>query len=92
MSALIVVDLNPIDKDKMSTYSALAAKTLAAFGGEFIAKGPIASLHGDNPFSTKVVIQFPDREQAEQWYASDAYQEIIPIRDQGMESQFHLVG
>ena len=92
MSALIIVDLNPIDKDQMTTYSALAAKTLVPFGGEFIAKGPIAALHGENRYSTKVVIQFPDRSNAEQWYASAAYQEIIPIRNRGMDSQFHLVG
>jgi len=38
------------------------------------------------------VIQFPDRESAENWYNSEAYQAIIPTRDQGMNSQFHLVG
>jgi uncharacterized protein (DUF1330 family) len=26
------------------------------------------------------------------WYQSDAYQTIIPTRDLGMDSQFHLVG
>ncbi|MBL4584565.1 MAG: DUF1330 domain-containing protein [Pseudomonadales bacterium] len=92
MTALIIVDLIPIDKDQMATYSALAAETLIPFGGEFIAKGPISSLHGDSHFAMKVVIQFPGRENAEQWYASKAYQEVIPIRDKGMESQFHLVG
>jgi len=92
MSALIIVDLNPTDKDALSTYSALAAPTLIPFSGEFIAKGPIEALHGDTIYSTKVVIQFPDREHAQNWYQSAAYQAIIPTRDQGMESQFHLVG
>jgi uncharacterized protein (DUF1330 family) len=92
MSTLIIVDLTPTDTEKLGVYSARAGETLKAYGGEFLAKGPIESLHGDAPFSTKVVIQFPDRDSAVNWYQSDAYQAIIPIRDQGMNSQFHLVG
>ena len=89
MSALIIVDLTPTDKERLSTYSVLAADSLIAYSGEFIAKGPIEVLHGEMSYSTKVVIQFPDRESAENWYNSEAYQAIIPTRDQGMNSQFH---
>jgi len=92
MSALIIVDLTPTDNERLSTYSALAADSLIIYSGEFIAKGPIEALHGEMPYSTKVVIQFPDRESAENWYNSEDYQAIIPIRNQGMNSQFHLVG
>ena len=92
MSALIIVDLTPIDKDKLTAYSALAAATLLPFSGEFLAKGPIETLHGDAAFQTKVVIQFPDKESAVNWYASEAYQKIIPTRNLGMDSQFHLIG
>ena len=45
MSALIIVDLTPTDKERLSTYSALASDTLIAYSGEFIAKGPIEVLH-----------------------------------------------
>jgi uncharacterized protein (DUF1330 family) len=92
MSTLIIVDLTPTDTEKLSAYSAKASETLKTYGGEFLAKGPIESLHGDSHFTTKVVIQFPDRDSATDWYHSDAYQAIIPTRDQGMNSQFHLVG
>lgn len=92
MTAYIIVDLTPIDMDKLQQYSAMAAESLVAFNGEFIAKGPIKSLHGDQNFQTKVIIGFPDRENAENWYLSDAYQKIIGLRNKGMDSQFHLVG
>jgi uncharacterized protein (DUF1330 family) len=39
----------------------------------------------------KAVIEFPDKESAINWYNSAAYQAIIPLREQGMHSQFHLV-
>jgi uncharacterized protein (DUF1330 family) len=91
MTALIIVDLTPVDKEKLSAYSAMAAETLVPYGGEFLAKGPIETLHGETEFETKVIIQFPSRVNAVNWYNSEAYLAIIPIRDQGMRSQFHLV-
>lgn len=92
MNALMIIDLSPLDQEKLGEYSAMAAETLVPYGGEYIAKGPIESLQGNTTFSTKVVIQFPDREKALNWYQSDAYQSLIPIRDQAMHSQFHLIG
>ncbi len=92
MAALVIVDLTPTDKEKLGLYGSLSGGTLVPFGGEFLAKGPIESLHGGSEFQTKVVIQFPDRESAINWYNSDAYQEIIPVRNEGMDSQFHLIG
>jgi len=92
MTALVIVDLSPIDVERLSAYSSEAANTLVSFGGEFIAKGDIHILHGDSPFQKKVVIQFPSREKALDWYNSAAYQAIIPLRESGMHSQFHLLG
>jgi len=92
MPTLMIIDLTPTDKDKLSTYSAKAAETLIPYGGKFIAKGPIEAIHGESNFQTKVVIQFPDKDSAMNWYSSAPYQQIIPLRDEGMQSQFHLVG
>ena len=91
MKTLIIVDLTPIDKEKLSEYSSLAAQTLEPYGGNFIAKGPIETLHGGSAFKVKAVIQFPNKDNAINWYNSDAYQAIIATRDEGMHSQFHLV-
>jgi len=92
MSALVIIDLTPIDKEKLSTYSTMAAEALVPYDGEFLAKGAIEVLHGESAFQTKVVILFPDRNKAMNWYQSAAYQALIPMRNQGMHSQFHLVG
>lgn len=91
MTSFVIVDLTPIDKTKLAEYSALAAETLKPFNGHFIAKGGIEVLHGDAAHPAKAVIQFPDKESATNWYKSAAYQAIIPLREQGMKSQFHLV-
>ncbi|GBL05266.1 DUF1330 domain-containing protein [Glaciecola sp. KUL10] len=91
MTNLVVVDLTPIDKDKMAQYSALAAETLTPFNGNFIAKGEVDVLSGEVQHKLKVVIQFPNIESAKAWYKSEAYQAIIPLREEAMKSQFHLI-
>ena len=54
--------------------------TLAPYGGRFLVHGSaVETLEG--PFSGDVVIiAFPDRVQAGAWYASPAYQAILPLR------------
>lgn len=54
--------------------------TLAPYQGRFI-------IHGDQPEVLEgtwsgdlVMIEFPDRASARAWYASDAYQVILPLR------------
>jgi len=100
MTAYIVVDLTPINAEKMQEYGAAAAATVAEHGGEFVVKGPITALNPDEnpdenlgePYATKVIIQFPDHDNALAWYNSDAYQAIIPTRKLAMKSQFHIIG
>jgi len=92
MSAFIIVDMTPLDGDKLKEYGAGAAATLAQYQGEFVVKGPIEPLNGESVHQNKVVIQFADRDAALNWYNSPEYQALIPVRDQGMDSTFHLVG
>jgi uncharacterized protein (DUF1330 family) len=55
-------------------------ETLAPYGGRFIVHGDAAELReGDDP-GALVVIEFGDLAAAENWYASDAYQAILPLR------------
>ncbi|MDW6003296.1 DUF1330 domain-containing protein [Vibrio mangrovi] len=92
MTCLVIVDSTPTDKEQLAEYSARAAKTLEPFQGKFIARGEPEALHGEAPYQRKSVIEFPDKDSALNWYNSAAYQEIIPIRNKGMDCQFHLIG
>lgn len=92
MSAFIVVDMTPADVERLQEYGAAAAATIARYDGEFVVKGAIEPLNGGSHHQTKVIIQFLDREAALNWYQSDDYQALIPLRDRGMDATFHLVG
>lgn len=54
--------------------------TMDPFGGRFLVHGKeVEVLEGPFP-GTLVMIGFPDLERARAWYASPAYQQILPLR------------
>ncbi len=92
MSAYLIVDLTPKDTDKLQAYSVAAGKTIEDHGGKFLAKGPYVALHGSSDHKIKAIIEFPDADAAKNWYESEEYQALVSTRDEGMDSQFHLLG
>jgi uncharacterized protein (DUF1330 family) len=65
--------------------------TLAPFGGHFVIHGGRnRMLEGDDP-GTLIAIEFPDRESAEEWYASSDYQAILPLRTGNSDGTAWLV-
>lgn len=92
MSALVIVSFNMLDLKKLKQYSAAAGPTVASHGGEFLAKGAFNTLYGKTNFSMTAVIHFSSVEAATNWYNCDDYQQIIPLRNEAMESHFQIVG
>jgi len=65
--------------------------TLAPYDGHFIVHGGEPEvLEGTSP-GTFIVIEFPDRSRAEDWYASPAYQAILPLRTENSESTVFMI-
>ncbi|MBF9196489.1 DUF1330 domain-containing protein [Microvirga terrestris] len=65
--------------------------TLKPFGGRFIIHGgPVALLEGSWS-GDLIVIAFPDRDSARAWYASPAYQQILPLRTGNSRGDVFLI-
>ena len=65
--------------------------TLEPFGGSFLVHGSdVEILEAPWP-GVLVVIEFPDRERARAWYASPAYQRILPLRTDNSHGSVILV-
>jgi uncharacterized protein (DUF1330 family) len=61
-------------------YIARIQGTMEPFQGRFLAHGPkVEVIEGEWPGSV-VLLEFPDADAARAWYASPAYQEILPLR------------
>ena len=64
--------------------------TVAPYGGKWLAMGPATVTEGSWPGAV-VLMEFPSREQADNWYASDAYRKILPLRTNNAISDIALI-
>ena len=74
-------------------YREIAARTIQQYGGRYLVRnGKKDVLEGDWPENTAIVIvEFPDKETAERWYASPEYAEALAIRDSALSRKLLLL-
>mgnify|MGYP001560973320 CR=1 FL=1 len=66
--------------------------TLAPFDGKFVVHGAGNKRVLEGTFSDDVImLAFPDRRNAEAWYASPAYQAILPLRTRNSDGDVLLI-
>lgn len=92
MAAYIIVGLTMKDAEKLQQYGASVPTTLVKYSGKVLIKGKVEQLHGTFSHKVQVILAFPSRDGAYNWYHSTEYQALISTRDQGMDSQFQLIG
>jgi len=86
MAAYVIGHITVKDPEKWKEYRNGVPATLAPWGGEVILRGRrVAVLSGKHQHNDTVVIRFSDAAAAAGWYASPAYQALIPIREQAAE-------
>ncbi|GAB4394057.1 MAG: DUF1330 domain-containing protein [Kiloniellaceae bacterium] len=81
MTAYVIAQFNVTDSEGFEAYRQAAPPIIEAFGGRcLVAGGAITSIEGETDRPRMIVLEFPDREAAERFYNSAAYQEIMPLR------------
>ena len=81
MAAYVIFDAIPADPDQMKGYGETALASLEAIGGKIIvATNDIDAREGDWHPERVVIIEFPTLVQAQGWYESPEYREVLPIR------------
>ena len=77
----LIAQVDVHDPEVYREYAAKVPATLVAFEGSFLVRGGrIEPLEGDAPPQRTVVLEFPSLARARDWYESDAYQALIPLR------------
>lgn len=91
-SAYAVAYLREIDfGPAIVSYLEQIDATLDSFGGRFVVHGgELQPIEGTWDGSL-VIIEFPSRQAAQSWYASPAYQEILPLRLEHTNSMATIV-
>ena len=81
MTAYIIADVTVTNPEGYAAYRPLAAASVAAHGGRFIARGgEVQSLEGGWSPSRVVIIEFPTMAAARGWYDSPEYQDALKVR------------
>ncbi len=77
----ILAEVEVTDAKLFEEYRQQVAATLHAFGGRFLIRGgdPVR-LEGDHPLHRFVLLEFDSPERAREWYHSEQYQDILPLR------------
>jgi uncharacterized protein (DUF1330 family) len=81
MKAYVVAAETINDTATFDLYRKQVPATLVAYGGQFVVRGGNPTLlEREWQHPRLVVIEFPSRTAAEEWYKSAEYQEIISLR------------
>jgi uncharacterized protein (DUF1330 family) len=79
--ACVIGHITIRDDAAWAEYCARVPVTLAPFGASLVFRGSrLRVLTGEHRPTHTVVIRFPDAASIDSWYASTAYQELIPLR------------
>ncbi|MFI5958995.1 DUF1330 domain-containing protein [Cryptosporangium sp. NPDC051539] len=75
MTVYVLANFEVTDGEAFADYVAHAPAIVAAYGGEYLARGGFSELwEGDATPKRVVVLRFPDAERAHAWYDSPEYQ------------------
>lgn len=81
MTAYLVVDTDLTNPELYENYKLKARPIAESYGGEYLARGGKMSLKETTLWAPKrmVLVKFPSVEQAEKFYQSPEYQEVLKI-------------
>lgn len=86
MTAFFIATSRILDVEKYKQYGSKAGPTFAEYGGKLVTKGKTQeALDGKADYDVVAVVSFPDMEKLNEWYHSDAYQQLIPLRNQAAQ-------
>ena len=93
MSAFVLVEVSIYDYQLYEEYKKLTPSSLEPFGGKFVIRGlPVEALEGSWNHDRLVLLEFPSREKALEWYHSEAYQQAKQIREKASDANFFIIG
>ncbi|MDV7341560.1 DUF1330 domain-containing protein [Terasakiella sp. A23] len=85
MSALMISHITIKDQEKFQRYMQETQKVAGLYGAELVFRGPLNQIltPDEQDHNICVVVKFPSIEAIDEWYNSDAYKKLIPLREEG---------
>src|SRR2546423_15688371 len=92
MAAYVIVEIEIHDSVAYEEYKKLTPASIAAYDGKFIIRGAKTEpLEGNWEPQRIVVLEFPSKERAKEWWASKEYAPANAIRQRASKTKMLLV-
>jgi uncharacterized protein (DUF1330 family) len=86
MASFLVGHITVRDAHLWQEYVSGVQKSLSAFESKIVFRGKLVSvLAGNHEHDLIVVIEFPDQATLNDWFYSESYQSLIPLREQAAD-------
>jgi uncharacterized protein (DUF1330 family) len=86
MPAFVLSEVEIVDENAAAHYRRLAATSIEAYGGRYLARGAEAHVVEGSPTSRRLVLcEFASFDRIREWYASPEYAEALKFRDTALE-------
>jgi uncharacterized protein (DUF1330 family) len=89
--AYIIAEVEVTDPAVFSEYVAKAGPTLAAYNARLIVRGKPHAKEGPQPVGEIVVVEFDSLADAERWYSTPPYRELIALRQRSANTRLFIV-
>ncbi|QNS04443.1 DUF1330 domain-containing protein [Streptomyces xanthii] len=89
--AIAVLRPTPPVHPEVLEYIERVQSTFEPYGGRFLSHGRTGEWKEGERLGDVVIVEFPDLERAQAWYASPAYQEILPLRTAHIPGELVIV-
>ena len=92
MSSYLICDVSVKDRNRLMEYLSLSERTLAKFGGKFLAQaGLVDVVEGDWNPQTIIIAEFPTMEKAREWYHSADYAPALSVKLKAIDRDMIIV-
>lgn len=92
MSAYVISEMEVRDEEAAVQYRALAARSIAAYGGRYLARAvePLV-VEGEPTTRRLVIVEFSSLDHIRRWYASPEYAQALEFRGAALERRLMFV-
>jgi uncharacterized protein (DUF1330 family) len=87
----VIGEVEITDPAAFQEYAAKVGPTLAAYNARLLVRGKASGKEGPVPVGNIIVLEFPSLADAEAWYASPAYKDVLPLRQRAANSRVFIV-
>jgi len=92
VTAYVIYQCEVLDPGRYEEYKSQAGPSVRAAGGRYIVRGgDVQVLEGDPPASRTVVVEFPDRQSALDWYRGEEYTRARKIREGAATARMYVI-